>query len=573
MDVTTTNFMEKNWKRVGLATAGAATAIELLYQKQAPLIEQTRKIANAMDMSEEAMRKLAIETSNVTFPLDQVLDLMEKGRQQGIKSAEGLKEYASFWDMVGDATGENAVQLGKAGAALRAVGIEAGNEKESIAALGYIFQETSGSVSDFLRFLDRSGPELREMGMSVNNAAAMLGYMEHELGMSAKVARMEFSTAVSAADGDMKVLFETLGVSEEKFAEYNTAVEGSSEVMKENSDIHAKAFSPIDKIKHAISEAAFAMGPYIEKAAQLAPALYAVGPAMKIASLGIKGFQLITKGSFIPAVTSAISSVWAFTTALLANPLTWIVIAIVAVVAAIILLYKNWDKVTAFFKKTLDVLKKLFEKVFGGIKAIFNKLPDDVKEKFTKAFDVIKNVWGGIGDWIKNLWDTVYNYLSNIWNSIVDYGISVWRRFTTGLANVFGGITQTMKAFVNIFINAINWVINAMNKFSVTIPDWVPQFGGKTWGFNIPNIPTLHEGGIYKAPTPGGEGLALLKDKEVVSKPGELGGNKVYITIAPGAVQISANYLTDDVIENAGKKIFDKVIEEATAHNLSFGRA
>ncbi|RLC34713.1 MAG: hypothetical protein DRZ76_02115 [Candidatus Nealsonbacteria bacterium] len=570
----TTGFMENNWKRVGVATAGVATAIEILYQKQAPMLEQTRKIANAMDISEGAMRKLAIETSNVTFPLDQVLDLMEKGRQQGIKSADALQEYATFWDTVGDATGENAVQLGKAGSALRGVGVAAGEEKEALAALGFIYQETSGSVSDFLRYLDRAGPDLREMGMDVEDAAAMLGLLEDELGMSARVAKTEFSVAVSAADGDMNKLFETLGVSEETFKKYKEQVKASGNVIQENADIHAKAFSPIDKIKHAISEATYAMGPYVEKAAQLAPALYAVGPTMKALSFAQKGFSSGILGSLVPALGTAISSVWAFTTALLANPLTWVVLGIAAVVGAIILLYKNWDKVTAFFKKTLEALKKLFEKVFTGIKGIIAKIPDDIKAKFSKAFDYIKNIWGGIGDWIKNLWGGIYDYLSNIWRNIVDYGVKVWETFSSRLSNVFGGVTQSLKGFVNIFINAINWIIDAMNKFKVEIPDWVPGFGGKIWGFTIPKIPTLHEGGIFRAPTPGGEGLALLKDQEIVTKPGEIGArNQINLTIAEGAIQISANYLTDDVIDNAGKKIFDKVIEEMVAHNLSFGGA
>ena len=46
------------------------------------------------------MRSLANEISNVTFPLQDVLDVMELGRQQGIKSGEQMKEYAALWDTV-----------------------------------------------------------------------------------------------------------------------------------------------------------------------------------------------------------------------------------------------------------------------------------------------------------------------------------------------------------------------------------------------------------------------------------------------------------------------------------------
>ena len=40
-----------------------------------------------------------------------------------------------------------------------------------------------------------------------------------------------------------------------------------------------------------------------------------------------------------------------------------------------------------------------------------------------------------------------------------------------------------------------------MNKISVKIPDFVPGFGGKTFGVNIPKIPYLAKGGIIDSPT------------------------------------------------------------------------
>ena len=49
--------------------------------------------------------------------------------------------------------------------------------------------------------------------------------------------------------------------------------------------------------------------------------------------------SLLAKG----ALTPLISSVWSFTAALLANPVTWIVIGIVALIAALVLLYNKCE--------------------------------------------------------------------------------------------------------------------------------------------------------------------------------------------------------------------------------------
>lgn len=50
-------------------------------------------------------------------------------------------------------------------------------------------------------------------------------------------------------------------------------------------------------------------------------------------------------------------------------------------------------------------------------------------------------------------------------------------------------------------------IISALNRLSFTIPDWVPEFGGKSFGFNITplanvSLPRLAKGAILTRPTP-----------------------------------------------------------------------
>ena len=69
------------------------------------------------------------------------------------------------------------------------------------------------------------------------------------------------------------------------------------------------------------------------------------------------------------------------------------------------------------------------------------------------------------------------------------------------LGGVWSGITTVIKAPLNAVIGLINKAISAMNKISVTIPDWVPAVGGKTFGVNLPSINYLENGGILTQPT------------------------------------------------------------------------
>lgn len=82
----------------------------------------------------------------------------------------------------------------------------------------------------------------------------------------------------------------------------------------------------------------------------------------------------------VAALVAATVAVWSFTVALLANPLVWIVIAIIALIVGIVLLIKHWDLVKA---KTIAV--------WNTIKTFLVGLWDGLKAKMVAAWDAIKN--------------------------------------------------------------------------------------------------------------------------------------------------------------------------------------
>jgi hypothetical protein len=47
----------------------------------------------------------------------------------------------------------------------------------------------------------------------------------------------------------------------------------------------------------------------------------------------------------------------------------------------------------------------------------------------------------------------------------------------------------------------VNTVVGLLNKIHIKFPSWVPKFGGKEFGLNIPKIPMLAQGGVVNKPT------------------------------------------------------------------------
>jgi hypothetical protein len=95
-------------------------------------------------------------------------------------------------------------------------------------------------------------------------------------------------------------------------------------------------------------------------------------------------------------MTVATVAQWAMNAAVLANPITWIVVVIVAAVAALIAigvaLYKNWDKIKAKCSELSSNIKAKFAQIKENILGPINNAKDKVKE----AIDKIKGFFSGL---------------------------------------------------------------------------------------------------------------------------------------------------------------------------------
>ena len=105
---------------------------------------------------------------------------------------------------------------------------------------------------------------------------------------------------------------------------------------------------------------------------------------------------------------------------------------------------------------------------------------------------------------------------------------------------MFDSLVGIVKSPLNKVIGLINGAIGSINGISVDIPDWVPKFGGSTFGVNLPKIPQLAEGGIATRSTlanigEGGEPEAVIPLSKLSSMLGSgvgMGGG-ITVNFAP----------------------------------------
>lgn len=108
---------------------------------------------------------------------------------------------------------------------------------------------------------------------------------------------------------------------------------------------------------------------------------------------------------------------------------------------------------------------------------------------------------------------TIVSAIQTVFQGIIDFVTGVftlnWQQVRQGVQDIFGGIFEGLGALIktplNAVISIINKAISGINGLGLTIPDWVPVIGGKSFSINIPEIPMLAKGGFTNGPSIAGE--------------------------------------------------------------------
>jgi len=189
-----------------------------------------------------------------------------------------------------------------------------------------------------------------------------------------------------------------------------------------------------------------------------------------LAAGGITFLASALLSALVPAIGAAITAVIGFTVALLANPITWVVLGVMALVAGIVLLIKNWTRITTFLQTFWNKWKKWA--LFGiAIFAPFLAIPillwqnwDTVTGFLIGAFDKIWNKANALFTMVrgkgKGIFDGIFNFGSNLfsgvvteWNSMIAKIKSIWTQFVNFVVGIGSSIKHAIEEKLNLWWN------------------------------------------------------------------------------------------------------------------------
>ena len=182
----------------------------------------------------------------------------------------------------------------------------------------------------------------------------------------------------------------------------------------------------------------------------------------------------------------AAAAQWLFNSALMACPVVWIVAAVAAIGAAVYLLIKHWDKVSAFFRKLWDGVKKVFAVAWEWIKQMFlNYTPqgliikhwDTISAWFVRLWEGVKRVFSAAWNWVKQMFlnYTPQGLIIKHWDTISAWFVRLWE----GVKNTFSAAWDWIR---NLFssLNPIEWISGVWDNVSAyfsELPGRFFQFG------------------------------------------------------------------------------------------------
>jgi len=154
---------------------------------------------------------------------------------------------------------------------------------------------------------------------------------------------------------------------------------------------------------------------------------------------------------------------------------------------------EKWAKIVEYVTEQYEKFIETWQKRLDFVKNIFVGFKDKIVEVFTFLKDTVFGIWEGLWKGIFGLFERNIKMLLTATFYLVDWMLDKWNTFKEGLLDIWGGIVGFIYKFVNVINGLVNKIIGALNKIQVEIPEWVPEWGGKTWGIDIEPVKKLNK--------------------------------------------------------------------------------
>lgn len=538
------------------------------------LAKQLKALSKEIDKNEDEVKDADKAFADLGKTLDQVAGkALEKSVKTFAKVGAGVAGVVGSFLATAEATRELRTNMGKVDTAFSEAGFSAEQAEDTYTKFYGILGD-EGQATEAVSHLAKLSKSQEDLSKWTDIAAGVYGTFGDSLPIENLTEAANETAKTGALTGGLADALNWAGISEDKFQDKldacNTeqerqaliqdtltkAYSGASAKYKETNtdiiagqeaqaklsqamaDVGAQAEPLMTSIKMIGAELLEKLAPVIEK---LIPLIQENIPAIAIAlgtvtaALGVMGAavaavkikeaaltvatvaQTVATNAQAVASKAAAAGQWLLNAAMSANPIGLVVIAITALVAAFVVLWKKseafrnfwkglWDGIKKYAKVAIDAISKFFsacwdgiKKIFGayvgfykgvfnGIVKIFKGIPDALGKLFTKAWDLIKKAFSAYLNFYKGIFDGIVKVFSTIGTALGKLFSGAWDKIKSAFDNVgkfFSGIAgDVVDGFKNLPKNMANVGKNLVEGLWNGVTNMASWLSGKLKSFS-----------------------------------------------------------------------------------------
>ena len=167
------------------------------------------------------------------------------------------------------------------------------------------------------------------------------------------------------------------------------------------------------------------------------------------------------------------------------------------------------------FYENQPIVRGIFENLSQALQGawrVVGPILSELQSHFKTVFDAIAGNVGTALGYILEMLYGITQFLSGVFTGSWE---TAWEGVKLFLKSAVNGVIALLNTLINALVGALNGVVRVANKLSFTVPAWVPTFGGRKFGVNLPyvnapQIPYLARGAVLPAGKPF---LAMVGDQ------------------------------------------------------------
>lgn len=400
------------------------------------------------------------------------------------------------------------------------------------------FSDIEGALKKMKSKMDPTNSTFQQLGVSVTNADGSM--------RSASDVFYDSITALSQIENETErdqVAMELFGKSADSLAgiiddggaalrQYGQEAEDLGLILSQDTlDSLNTLNDTVDKLKANFTGAfaklgatvATQFGPHLEKAAGCAQNL-----ADKISNLSPETVSLIAKvagvvaviapltigigkvtkgvGTVMKTAPKVVSTAKKIGTAIkgvgaLLSPQVLIIAAVVAaVVAAGVLIYKNWDKIKAATKTMVDAVKKSWEDLKSSITTAVNSIKTAAVNGWNKIKSSVTTAANNLKTGVVNAWNGMKTGVLNAVNNVKTGAVTAWNNLKTTVTSTVSTLVSGIKRLFNFNLKLPEIKLPSWEDIKGKLDDIITKIKGLfNWDWKLPDIKLPHfnvEGGV-----------------------------------------------------------------------------